>query len=90
MLAPNIRTIAKCHRLPYLSGTPAIRMPSGTRLLPERKVGSSLVAMPRMRPPMAVDRRINRSAKLVALPADFIPRFEPAQEPVDLLNTWGL
>jgi hypothetical protein len=30
---------------------------------------------------------INRSAKLVALPADLIPRFEVAQEPVDLLNT---
>jgi hypothetical protein len=30
---------------------------------------------------------INRSAKLVALPADLIPRFEAAQEPVDLLNT---
>ena len=30
---------------------------------------------------------INRSAKLVALPADIITRFEAAQEPVDLLNT---
>ena len=30
---------------------------------------------------------INRSAKLLALPADLIPRFEAAQEPVDLLNT---
>jgi hypothetical protein len=30
---------------------------------------------------------INRSAKLVALPADLIPRFEAAQERVDLLNT---
>jgi hypothetical protein len=30
---------------------------------------------------------INRSAKLVALPADLIPRFEAAQEPFDLLNT---
>ena len=29
---------------------------------------------------------INRSAKLVALPADLIRRFEAAQEPVDLLN----
>jgi hypothetical protein len=30
---------------------------------------------------------INRSAKLVALPADLFPRFEAAQEPGDLLNT---
>jgi hypothetical protein len=30
---------------------------------------------------------INRSAKLVALPADLILRFEAAQEPIDLLNT---
>jgi hypothetical protein len=30
---------------------------------------------------------INRSPKLVAVPADLIPRFEAAQDPADLLKT---